>query len=94
MASAISRSGSGRSIVPVQTRSPEGGHCWALGQLAYSKHHPPNLTLFDQRRCRYASLQNLGDRLSDLRIYGIARTRAFRNSRRLITAPEAKDRAS
>jgi hypothetical protein len=36
------------------------------------------LTLFDQRRCRYAPLQNLGDRLSGLRIYGIARTRAFR----------------
>src|SRR6476659_1797800 len=35
-------------------------------------------TVFDQRWCRYASLQNLGGRLSDLRIYGIARTRAFR----------------
>ena len=36
------------------------------------------MTVFDQRRCRYAPLHNLGDRLSDLRIYGIARTRAFR----------------
>jgi glutathione S-transferase len=39
---------------------------------------PSKLTLFDQRRCRYAPPQNLGDRLSGLRIYGIARTRAFR----------------
>jgi glutathione S-transferase len=44
----------------------------------YKNRTNSKLTVFDQRRCRYAPLQNLGDHLSDLRIYGIARTRAFR----------------
>src|SRR4249919_477961 len=44
----------------------------------YENRNKSKLTVFDQRRCRYAPLHNLGDRLSGLRIYGIARTRAFR----------------